>query len=1257
MPTSFEPTSDARLEYLLADEGGRAWFAALGFANAEHAQQRMAAVARALPEAEGAQAFMRGLVSALSHAAHPERVLTQIERFLDRLEDEPGLLHASTADPRHAEMLVALFAGSAFLAEILLAHPAYFVELTQAQADTRARARLEYQPGAAELYAAAREAIADVEGFAERADTLRRFQRREMLRIGANDLLGLWGLGVVTEQLSFLAESLVRAALEVASEATGTVPAGFAVLAMGKLGGQELNYSSDIDLLFLAASQPASYTRLALKLMDTLRSSTAEGFLYRVDMRLRPWGRVGPLVSSPGGFLTYLRQNARLWEKQALLKARFIAGNEVVARSFLDEIQPLLFSTDAAAVRADVHDMKQRIEAQLHKSGRDWGEVKLGKGSIRDVEFVTQYLQLVHGAEHPRVRSPQTLDALARLADAGLLPVGPYRILVDGYTFLRTVEHHLQLMHYRQMHTLPEDPKELFHLARRLQFGGPDADADFLAQYERHAAAIRDVYRRYLFAETDPGAAEPAAGATNEDGEAIRPHLRRLSPAYAVTFGDRAIERHAALARGIDADHPIRVEPEHLEGPFWRITIVGFDNLGALSVICGLLFAYRFSILDGHVFTYAPAEPEPEPTPAPRRRRARSAARRTGRRLGRAFSAPTPDPALRPKLVDVLTVRALDEPGDEPTDDARWATYAEELSDLMRLLEAGRYAEAQGRLARRVALAVERTAVDALSPVKITVDNTASDRHTVLRIDAPDTPGFLYEFTNALALHRIHIDRVHVSSDADRVQDTLYVADHRGRKITDPDQQRRLRAAVVLVKQFTHLLPSAPDPESALLHFRSFLATLFQRDDWPDEIATLERPEVLDALTRLLGVSDFLWEDFLRLQHENLFPIVRDTDALAEVKTRAQLQAELDARLAEADTPEARRDALNEYKDREMFRIDMRYILGQADLFDEFSEELSDLAEVVVATTLRFCADELAERHGRPRLESGEPCAVSVCALGKCGGRELGFASDIELLFVYEGRGRTDGDDPLSNAEFFNRVVRSVSEAIRAKREGIFEIDLRLRPYGRAGNLAVSIQSFRRYFAPDGPAWSYERQLLVKLRPIAGDAGLGAHLQHLRDELLQELGRFDTAAMRAMRERQQRHLVQPGTINAKYSPGGLVDVEYLVQGLQISYCRRYPDLLRHTSTRDALRTLGEVGLLSEDDRTELERALGFLRRLIEALRMVHGNAKDLTVPPADSPDFAFLARRLGSGDNPEALRRDLTRHMETARKLSAKLLG
>jgi len=1254
------------------DEEKRSLLAPVGFTDWRAADERLHRIGRT-PAAQRVLAeLLPYLILALTNAANPDNALINFERWAGGVPDQVERFRQLVADPRSLELLITLFAGSQFLTEILLRNPDHFALLTE-------RAEIATKRGLEAFLAAARGAVAARYEADDRKaaalDRLRHFQHRELLRIGLGDLCGLLDLSAVTGQLSCLAESVVRVCLDLTADQLSIDPDGFAVLALGKLGGGELNYSSDIDLLFIAERDVNVYQRLGEGLIKALTQATGEGFLYRVDMRLRPWGQVGPLVSTLNGHLAYLRQYARLWEKQALLKARVVAGSDRVGNTFLEWASSLQFNNSHETVRADVHAMKQRTEAQLRKRGRNWGEVKLGEGSIRDVEFITQYLQLVHGGERPDVRSGNTLDGLARLAEGGFLRADEYRVLVEGYVFLRTIEHYLQIFDYRQTHSLPGRENELTYLAQRLGFHESDAAAQFALRYQQHSAAIRAIYQRYLDAgavkpPTDP----PLPGATVD----VRKHLARLSPSYAETFGEIDIRSHATLAERLSADNPVEIAVTDLGDAHWRVTIVGYDYPGELSLICGLLFVHGFSIVDGHVYTYEPSSPPDVP--------------RTGATRGR-FRTPLAAQNGRRKIVDVFTVRAVR--GEIAAD--LWSRYADDLRGLLRLLEAGQLRKAQGELATRVALALRDISgtTPTLHPIDLEIDNDASDRYTVLRIDTPDTIGFLYEFTNALALNGIYISQVAVASVGNRIQDVLYVTDRHGQKITSPDKQRELRVATVLVKHFTHLLPQSPDPEAALLHFHEYLGQLFRNPAWPEELASLERPEVLNALARLLGVSEFLWDDFLRMQYSNLFPVVRDLDALATPKSQAQLAAELDAARSAATLPaaaaapplpgttregdaehSARLAALNAFKDREMFRIDMRYIQGHITDFRQFSRELTDLAEVVIEAAYRICDAELRDQHGDPRREDGQPSALSICALGKCGGRELGFASDIELMFIYTGGGITLGpfDKPLarlgpqpraqdsatgpeiiSTPEYFEKLVIEIMRAIRARREGIFEIDLQLRPYGSAGSLAVSLASFQRYFGPGGVAWDYERQALVKLRPIAGDPELGSQVVALRDAFVYGGAPFDVSAMQAMRERQVRHLVTAGTLNAKFSLGGLVDVEYLVQGLQITHGRENP-ALRVTNTAEAITALAEAGVLSPEDHDTLRAAHAFLWQLVEALRVVRGNARDLTVPPIGGEEFAFLARRLGYGHDLARLQSDMTAHTATVQLLHSRLL-
>ena len=1171
------------------------------------------------------------LETALVTAADPQGSLVYLERLLESMDE--SLLSELVQNPRVLESLITIFSGSQFLTEIILRNPQNVNLLYHRKALTEHKSP-------EKIHA---EATSAINGMPEekQLDAIHRYQRTEILRIGVSDLLDLFDLRTVTQQLSNLADGLVRTCLDLASQQSGISADDFVVIAMGKHGAEELNYSSDIDLLFVAVHDPMEKLKLAQRLIDNIGGVTSEGFLYRVDMRLRPWGRDGFLVTTLDGYIQYIQQHARLWEKQALLKARPIAGNIALGEKLLAAVEPFIFNHAPEEVRASVFSMKQRTEQTLQQKGRDWGEVKLGEGSIRDVEFVVQYLQLAYGNQYPDLQGRATLHILPRLAHHHLLTNEEVRILADGYILMRTIEHYIQVMNYQQTYSMPSDSGALALLAGRLGFTSTSA---LTHRYDEHRKAIRTIYLRHV-------GNEPM----NEPLPQVIQHIARLGAGYVDSFSKEEIQYHADLARGINEQTPAIVASQSISNHSWRVTVVGYDYPGELSIICGLFFVFGFNILNGNAFTYEPLPDSPTTSRPPVFNRFDSTRRMPPRQ--RASTAPESD--TRRKIVDVFTVKSN---LPEPPNDSIWESYTNDLHHLLRMMRSGQRREARGELAIRVGQAYQNVPGKSspLLPITIEIDNDTDERHTILRIDTPDTFGFLYEFTNALALTHTYVTRMIVQSIGSRAQDILHVTDENGDKITAPEKQRELRAAIVLIKHFTHLLPHSPNPSTALLHFREFLVQLFQRPNWPDEITSIESPDVLNALARLLGVSNFLWEDFLRMQYANLFPVVKDMDALSTSKSRPQLESELENALKSNKVGDIQypgwRATLNAFKDRELFRIDMRHILGLTKEFDDFAVELTDLAETVLCATLVRCESEVRAIHGDPLLENGQPCGLSLLALGKCGGRELGFASDIELMFVYAGTGLSNGSAAVSTAEYFEELVRSVVDAMPSLQEGIFQIDLQLRPYGKAGNMAVSLDAFRSYYAPDGAAWAYERQALIKLRPIAGDAELGTELHRLRDVYAYESGLFDVIAMRAMRERQVRHLVTGGTFNAKFSPGGLVDIEYLIQGLQINYGSQNP-ALRLTNLRDAMSALHEAGILSNDDYTRLRKAHTFLRWLIDSLRVVRGNTKDVTMPPFDSEEFIFLTRRLRYEMDLAHLRDDLARYIADVQEINNRLLG
>jgi glutamate-ammonia-ligase adenylyltransferase len=259
------------------------------------------------------------------------------------------------------------------------------------------------------------------------------------------------------------------------------------------------------------------------------------------------------------------------------------------------------------------------------------------------------------------------------------------------------------------------------------------------------------------------------------------------------------------------------------------------------------------------------------------------------------------------------------------------------------------------------------------------------------------------------------------------------------------------------------------------------------------------------------------------------------------------------------------------------------------------------------------------------------------------------------MLCVYSGQGQTSGPQPIAISQYAELLVQQLLDLIVARRSGTFEIDLRLRPFGSKGPLATSLDAFREYYRHGGQAAPFERQALIKLRWVAGDPALGQTIETLRDAFVYSAEPFALETAVHLRQRQRNELVGPGTTDAKYSQGGLVDIEYLVQYLQLRHGATVP-ALRTPQTLTALQALSRAQIISATAYQTLHDSYVFLRRLVDALRLGSGQAHDLVIPPADTNAFIFLARRMGYWEEqgtPAQLAHMIAHHMQQAARLYA----
>ena len=518
------------------------------------------------------------VVATVAAAADPDLALTGMARLLAATPRKDALRAALHAEQDFRERLIAVLGVSAGLADHLARHPEDAEILRGAVS----------RPDPAELRADMLRAVgadphdpeSPTAAGVEPVAALAAAYRRRLLHLAARDLTGVTTVDVVGEELADIAAAVLEAALAVARAElpSGAAPCRLAVVAMGKCGGRELNYASDVDVIFVAESVKdedetaalGAASRLAAGLIGVCARSTPEGSIFPVDPNLRPEGRAGPLVRTLTSHLAYYERWAKTWEFQALLKARPVAGDMTLGQAYANTLGPLVWQ---AARREhfveDVQAMRRRVEQSLpaRQAGR---ELKLGPGGLRDIEFAVQLLQLVHGRTDETLRSPATLPALAALAAGGYVGRADAEELGAAYRFLRRTEHLLQLGRLSRTHTLPEDPAVLRRLGRALRFNdGPnepwfqasvtgirsDPAVDFDEEWRRHARQVRRLHEKLFYRPLlDAVARLPtdAARLTPAEARARLEALGYVDPAGALHHIDAltsGVSRRAAIQR------------------------------------------------------------------------------------------------------------------------------------------------------------------------------------------------------------------------------------------------------------------------------------------------------------------------------------------------------------------------------------------------------------------------------------------------------------------------------------------------------------------------------------------------------------------------------------------------------------------------------------------------------------------------------------------------------------------------------------
>ncbi|WP_030932357.1 bifunctional [glutamine synthetase] adenylyltransferase/[glutamine synthetase]-adenylyl-L-tyrosine phosphorylase [Streptomyces sp. NRRL S-646] len=484
------------------------------------------------------------LLDALGATADPDLALLGLVRLL---EAQPGptahreLLDTLIAAKPLRDRLLGVLGASAALADHLARHPRDWEALVTYEPR-------DLHPGVEEFE----------RGLAEATDpvSLRVAYRRCLLSIAARDVCGTTDLAETAAELADLATATLRAALAIARAAAPEDAAlcRLAVIAMGKCGGHELNYVSDVDVIFVGEAVDGadegkalrSATKLASHMMRICSETTVEGSIWPVDANLRPEGRNGPLVRTLSSHLAYYQRWAKTWEFQALLKARPVAGDIELGEEYVAALEPLVWkAAERENFVVDVQRMRRRVVENIPAAEVD-RELKLGPGGLRDVEFAVQLLQLVHGRADAALRSGTTLDALQALAAGGYVGRADAVQLDDAYRFLRSMEHRIQLYRLRRTHLVPEDEADQRRIGRSLGLR-VDPVAELNREWRRHAAVVRRLHEKLFYRPLLDAVAQLAPGEARLSPEAARERL------VALGYGDPAAAlRHLeALASGV----------------------------------------------------------------------------------------------------------------------------------------------------------------------------------------------------------------------------------------------------------------------------------------------------------------------------------------------------------------------------------------------------------------------------------------------------------------------------------------------------------------------------------------------------------------------------------------------------------------------------------------------------------------------------------------------------------------------------------
>ena len=1058
---------------------------------------------------------------------------------------------------------------------------------------------------------------------------LRDVKNREMINIFVNDALGYDDFALTVKKISFLAEITTGLAFKYCG-----LDDFLNVIAMGKLGGEELNYSSDIDLFFILNEDVILPSKEILKrirsFIGIMHNLDENGFVFKIDLAIRPEGSSGFLYSKFNSFCNYFKNRAKEWEFQALIKSRWLLGSEKIKNQFEDFKKEIIYNEKnfkSKKYLENIRRMKLRIEENIKLNEKGYTlskgfNLKLASGGIRDIEFFIQFLQLQHGLFSPSLNTTNTLKALEKLKMLKVIEESEAKKLANNYVFLRRLEHYLQIEAFVAVRNFPTSLEGKERLVAILNSNPKNhyKVTTLEARLERVVEENQTIfYKLFHLTLNFISKIENVIEKIGRQERQIE-QLKGFESDYFIHFSEKAIFNHLNLFSSLEVNQKKIAAVEFKKrDQYYLLDIVTFDVLEAFPVICGIVSTFGLSIIAGTSYLYTPIKNrdwlvEKQKISFPLIK------------LIKNYNYPktkTIKDIKNRKIICSLECLFI-----SPSFKKKFVleSFVKKVNDYFHLLKT-----------KKNQIVLERIFLETLEfnrykknlgyfkPIFIDIDNGFHPFYTVLNIRSEDSFLFLFQFTKSFIFQEIYIVKVKIKTLKNEIKNTFYLTHHNGEKITDKDKIWQLKNILHFIMYFSFYLFKAPNPFLALTQFTKMI-NLF-KEDYPKLMTNFFSDSgVLSELAKVLGTRENIFENFFSLNYASLKALNLSKNQELDFKSDYKKFKKKNKNLAE-------NKILNDYKDKTLFNLDMNFLSkGGGKKFEEFCFNLSNLADFVIKKAFKIAWDKAKEL---PHFSSIKRFNFVILGLGKWGGQELGYASDIEMLFVYQRNEKKIDSDLLRR--FCERVLQEIKNIIKANRDGIFEIDFNLRPEGSSStNFSVAWKKFKNYYSFTSRHFSkainFERMSLVKARVISfSHKSLVQKIEKAISDFIYDPRELDFEEMEHLRQKQIKQWVPPHKINLKFSRGGLVDIEYLVICFNIIHGRSNPKV-RHANTLKSLSLLRKYDCIDKDTFFELKNSYVFLRNIINALRSVRGNAKDLILPDKDSLEMEYLSRRLKDFD-------------------------